>query len=43
MDKLKPNEITYKSDNDRLIEKRGHDIRIDPVDPLRFKDDAHNE
>ena len=43
VDKLEPYQVSDKGDDDRLIEKRGDDIRINLVDPPRFEDDANDE
>ena len=43
VDELEPYQVGDKGDDDRLIEKRADDIRVNLVDPPRFKDDAHHE
>jgi hypothetical protein len=43
VDELEPNQVGDKGDDDRLIEQRGDDIKVNLVDPPRLKYDAQDE
>lgn len=42
MDELKPDEVTHEGNNHGLVEEGGDDIKIHSIDPLGFKEDAHD-
>jgi len=43
VDELEPHKISDKGNDDRLVEERTNNIRINLVNPLRFKEDAYGE
>ncbi len=43
VDQFEPDKIGDKGNDHRLIEERSNHIRIHPVNPLRFEDDAYHK